>query len=193
MRNNKGQFQKGHSEGARFGSGQSFGSKDKYKKISESQKGRVLTREHKDKISISSKGKIISKETRNKLSITHKRLGTKPPINIGINNINWKGGISKESDIIRHSIEGTLWRNSVFARDGYTCQITGIKGCNLVAHHINNFADYPKLRFAIDNGITISKEVHLDFHKKYGRKNNTKEQLVEFSNTYDGFIVGQNL
>jgi hypothetical protein len=115
--------------------------------------------------------------------------GNKPPVNYGADNINWKGGISKENDIIRHSIEGRLWRESVFARDGYTCQISNVKGCNLEAHHIQNFSSHPELRFAIDNGITLSKEVHLAFHNKYGKKNNTKDQLTEFA---QDFVIGQN-
>lgn len=32
----------------------------------------------------------------------------------------------------------------------------------------------------LDNGITLSKKAHKEFHKIYGRKNNTKEQLEEF-------------
>jgi len=50
----------------------------------------------------------------------------------------------------------------------------------LRAHHINNFAEFSELRFAIDNGITLSEKAHIEFHKKYGFKNNTKEQLYEF-------------
>lgn len=45
MRNEKGQFIKGHMEGIRFGAGQSFGSKEKYKKISSVQRGRKFTGE----------------------------------------------------------------------------------------------------------------------------------------------------
>jgi len=37
-------------------------------------------------------------------------------------------------------------------------------------------------RTSIDNGITLSKEVHKEFHKRYGIKNNTREQLEEFIN-----------
>ena len=59
---------------------------------------------------------------------------------------------------------------------------TGISGGELVVHHINNFADFPELRTAIDNGITLSKKAHQDFHKIYGVRNNTKEQLEEFLN-----------
>ena len=31
-----------------------------------------------------------------------------------------------------------------------------------------------------DNGITLSKKAHKEFHAKYGKTNNTKEQLQEF-------------
>lgn len=98
----------------------------------------------------------------------------------GENNRNWKGGISPINNIIRQSIEAKLWIQSVFARDGYTCQKTGIKGCKLTAHHILNFSSHPEIRFAIDNGITLSIESHIQFHKIYGKKNNTREQLEEF-------------
>lgn len=98
-------------------------------------------------------------------------------------NPQWEGGITPEHNKIRASIEYKLWVNSVFARDGYTCQKTGIKGGKLVSHHIQNFSAFPELRFAIDNGITLSKEAHEEFHKIYGKRNNTNEQLLEFLNT----------
>ena len=81
---------------------------------------------------------------------------------------------------IRLSIEYRLWREAVFARDNWTCQKYEIKGCVLHAHHIQNFIQFPELRFAIDNGITLSKKAHKEFHKKYGNQNNTKEQIIEF-------------
>jgi len=71
-------------------------------------------------------------------------------------------------------------RNRKGGYNGYTCQKIGIKGGHLVAHHIQNFAQFPELRFAIDNGITLSKQAHNEFHKRYGRKNNNREQLDEF-------------
>jgi len=92
----------------------------------------------------------------------------------------WKGGITPINRSIRNGIEFRLWREAVFARDNWTCQKHNIKGGNLHPHHIQNFAQYPELRFAIDNGITLCRDCHMKFHKKNGRKNNTKEQLGEF-------------
>lgn len=93
---------------------------------------------------------------------------------------NWQGDITKDKKRIRSSIEMHLWREAVFARDNWTCQKYGIKGGKLHPHHIQNFADFSKLRFAIDNGITLSEKAHREFHKKYGVRNNTKKQLEEF-------------
>lgn len=133
-------------------------------------------------------GKKHSDET--KKIIRQKLSGTKIPIEQrlkrsetlpkGESHHNWKGGITKESVKIRQGIETRLWREAVFARDNWTCQKTGIKGGDICCHHINNFAEYPELRCAIDNGITLSVKSHAQFHKKYGFKNNTKEQIEEF-------------
>jgi 5-methylcytosine-specific restriction endonuclease McrA len=89
-------------------------------------------------------------------------------------------GSTDENSKLRNSIDMRLWREAVFARDNYTCQKSDKKGGVLRAHHIYNFAKYPELRFAINNGITLSEKEHNKFHKKYGRKNNTPEQLQEF-------------
>ena len=98
----------------------------------------------------------------------------------GENSWNWKGGKSSEYKRIRNGIDFRLWREAVFARDNWTCQKTGIRGGKLHPHHIQNFTQFPELRFAIDNGIALSEKAHIEFHKKYGKKNNTKEQINEF-------------
>ena len=50
------------------------------------------------------------------------------------------------------------WRKDVYKRDGFKCQWPN---CNqnrkLNAHHIKNWANFPGLRFVIDNGITLLK------------------------------------
>lgn len=93
---------------------------------------------------------------------------------------NWQGGISSASEKARHSMEFRLWREAIYTRDNWTCQKTGIRGGKLHPHHIRNFSEYPELRFVVDNGITLSQDTHMEFHNKYGRIHNTKEQIEEF-------------
>lgn len=92
----------------------------------------------------------------------------------------WKGGITPENKRIRNSIDFRLWREATFARDNWTCQKCKVKGGRLQPHHIWNFAQYPERRFAIDNGITFCEGCHRKFHKRFGTKNNNKEQIKEF-------------
>jgi hypothetical protein len=73
----------------------------------------------------------------------------------------WKGGISSENEILRKSIEYRLWREAVFARDNFTCQKCAVRGGQLNAHHIKQFSQFPELRLAIDNGITLCEACHL--------------------------------
>lgn len=149
------------------------------RKMSESQSGNrnnAKRPEIREKIRLSKLGKKrapFSEQTRKNMSLGH--IGMK-----GIKSNAWKGGISPLDKRIRSSSEMKLWRKTCLERDYFTCQKTGQKGGRLVIHHINNFADFPELRFVIGNGITLSEESHKLFHKIYGKKNNTREQLAEF-------------
>jgi len=53
------------------------------------------------------------------------------------------------------------WRKDVYKRDGFKCQWPN---CNqnrkLNAHHIKNWANFPGLRFVVDNGITLCRYHH---------------------------------
>lgn len=166
------------------------------KKISEALKGRKLSEETRKKISKFLKGKKLSEDTKRKLSEIMKRKKIIPwnkgkylskeikkkmsEAHKGERAPAWKGGVTPINKRIRQGLEFRLWRKAIFERDNFTCQRCKQKGGRLHPHHIFNFADYPEMRFAIDNGITLCDRCHNEFHKKYGKKNNTKEQLEEF-------------
>jgi len=123
------------------------------------------------------KGVKLPKEVCKRISEGHKGLkhsiiscakrsmkmrGIKRPQTTGSKNGRWNGGSSKEC--IRYTIEYRLWRESVFARDNWTCCHCKKQGIFLHAHHIKKYSEFPKLRLAIDNGITLCKECHQKLH-----------------------------
>lgn len=134
-----------------------------------------LTKEVKEKIGNSLKGRIIPEEVRVKIGIKSKKTWDtmskekKKERNAKISiskmrnkNPNWKGGITPIRTKIWTSIKYKLWRLSIFERDNFTCQMLGCgeKGGKLEAHHIRTWKKFPKLRFRIDNGITLCKRCH---------------------------------
>lgn len=108
----------------------------------------------------------------------------------GVSLEQWSGFITPQRTRDRQSAEYSQWRASVFERDGYTCQCCGDRSCSghsveLHAHHLENFANNPSLRYDISNGITLCYDCHDiradgSFHNIYGVKNNTKAQFEEY-------------
>jgi hypothetical protein len=169
-----------------------FMSEEHKRKISEAQKGRSLTAEHRAKLRGKrphakpwnkgrryslrhhaqffkgqpawNKGKPLSEETKQKLrdAMKGRFVGSKGP--------GYIDGRTPIYQIIRHSLEYRLWRDAVFARDKYRCIWCGdARGGNLEADHIKPFAYFPELRFAIDNGRTLCHGCHKTTDT-YGRK-----------------------
>jgi len=98
----------------------------------------------------------LSKETIEKRTKTIKRNKLK------------NGYRTKEHHRIRTSKEYLDWRNEIFKRDDYTCQLCQKRGVNLNAHHIEYFNKRLELRFDINNGITLCEECHGDIHHLLG-------------------------
>lgn len=82
---------------------------------------------------------------------------------------NWRGGKTPLNLRIRSSVQYKLWRQAIFERDNYTCQICGVRGGELEAHHLVRLADRLDLAFAIDNGKTLCIECHKQTDS-YGKK-----------------------
>jgi len=134
--------------------------------------GYKQTKEHKEKVRriLDSRppaflGKHHSKETRERISKSHtgkKRVFTlEHRKNLsGEKSSQWKGGVTKETHLIRNCFEYKLWRKSVFERDRWTCVWCGYIGKDIHADHIKPFASYPEFRFAIDNGRTLRIPCH---------------------------------
>jgi hypothetical protein len=138
-------------------------------KISKSNKGRpssMLGKSHSketiDKIKKSNTGKKHTELTIDKIKESRKKqVGDKCP--------GWKGGITPHVIRLRNSEEYQVWRSSVFNRDQYKCRVCNESGI-LNAHHIIGVSVDISLIFDTNNGITLCKKCHLDFHSKYGMK-----------------------
>jgi len=81
----------------------------------------------------------------------------------GENHYGWKPDLG-ENRSIRSIPEYKEWRNSVYARDNWTCQDCGGRGGILHAHHIFPFADFPEHRLEVWNGTTLCKSCHGKIH-----------------------------
>lgn len=100
----------------------------------------------------------VSDETKKKLSESHK--GLEYPAHQGEKHWNWQGGISSENDRVRNSGKYKRWREQVYERDDYTCQICGVRGGSLHADHIIPFSVDKEKRFDVDNGRALCEECH---------------------------------
>ena len=102
------------------------------------------------------KGHKFSQEVRQKMS------DAKKGKDIGPDNWNWRGGDSKPSKE-RRSYAAKQWRNAVRERDNYTCQKCGATE-RIHAHHIKAWKDYPRLRYDVNNGISLCVKCHQKEH-----------------------------
>jgi hypothetical protein len=141
---------------------------ERAKKISISKIGSHITEEIKEKVRKANIGKHHTLETRKKMSEIRK----------GENSYLWKGGITEFNKQVRMLFEYELWRESIFKRDNYTCQMCNNKGGELHAHHKkqlyellheNNIKTIEEAKnckelWDINNGITLCKKCHMEKH-----------------------------
>ena len=96
-----------------------------------------------------------SQETIEKLRIAQRKVnrrGEASPL--------WKGGCKTERRKDMGSWEYKEWRRLVFERDKFTCKFCNDNKLYLHADHIKSYADYPELRYNVDNGETLCYRCH---------------------------------
>lgn len=136
-------------------------------------KGKHLPEEAKKKISEANKGRTAWNKGKNFPQFSRE------------NNPNWNPNLTDEERVIKRKYkEYEYFRNEVFKRDNYTCQLSGQVGGKLVVHHLNGYNLNKLERLDVNNGITLTEKIHKLFHKMYGYGNNTKEQFEEFKIKY---------
>jgi hypothetical protein len=80
----------------------------------------------------------------------------------------------------RSTIDVSNWRMAVWKRDNFECQSCGTLTGRLEAHHIESWSTSPDKRFDVKNGITFCQGCHIEFHRRFGKKNNDRVQLAAF-------------
>lgn len=103
--------------------------------------------------------------------------------NSGKNSIRWNPNLSDKERILERDIpENTNWIKEVLKQDNYQCQCCYEEGngYNLNAHHLEGYHWCKELRFEVNNGITLCKKCHKEFHRLFGNKWNTSEQFYQF-------------
>lgn len=105
----------------------------------------------------------------------------------GEGNHNWKPPEqckTDESKIWRKRVEYIKWREEVFTKDSYLCQICGKNTRDLHPHHLNGFDKFIEQRFDVNNGVTLCAKHHKQFHKEHGYGKNTTEQFTVFKQQF---------
>ena len=101
--------------------------------------------------------------------------------NIGENNPSWNPNKTDEDRLKgRKYKEYTEFIKQALKKDKYTCQITGENSSSLNVHHLNGYSWDIENRLNLDNVITITEDIHREFHKMFGYNGAKKEDFVEF-------------
>lgn len=84
--------------------------------------------------------------------------------------------------------EYSEWRKRIYKRDYYTCQRCSKTGGRVVAHHLYSYKHFPTMRLDLNNGVTLCKECHYDFHINY--KKGYKKKCTK--SDYDRWLIESN-
>lgn len=100
---------------------------------------------------------------------------------VGESNPAWNPDLTQEErDRGRNYPEYYEFIRSVLKRDEYMCRICMSETDALNVHHINSY-DWDKgNRTNVNNGVTLCRTCHTDFHKQFGYGKNTRSQFLTY-------------
>ena len=78
-------------------------------------------------------------------------------------------GSIMSKQVAREDPKVKAWTGNVKSRDGFACQKCG-SNKNLQAHHCVPYNVMPEMAYDINNGITLCRTCHAEFHSRYGTK-----------------------
>lgn len=113
---------------------------------------------------------LIRDKAKVKISCTQRNIEVK----------DFKDFTTPENEKERNKFKSSTARDTCFQNADYTCDLFGIKGRELNAHHLESWDKNEEGRFELDNLVCLSEPAHKAFHKVYGKGNNTKDQYEEF-------------
>jgi hypothetical protein len=79
----------------------------------------------------------------------------------------YKKSITPKSSKNKRGFNQVAWASMVKLRDGKCTKCSSVY--DLHAHHIESFKDNEKLRYDVNNGITLCGQCHREYHKINGR------------------------
>lgn len=105
--------------------------------------------------------------------------------NVGENHPNFKKELTDEdrykSRYLLYGKSQKKWSRKVHEKHGFKCFICN-SNKNIEAHHIESWSSDKEKRFDLSNGVTLCKNHHLKFHKKYGFGYNNSNQFLKYVN-----------
>jgi hypothetical protein len=89
------------------------------------------------------------------------------------------------------------WSRDIKKLYGGCCVVSNLSTAetSIVSHHLYSKKDYASLEFSLLNGVPLAKEIHRDFHKKFGQKVTAKAfiQYLELLYRSDNSLDVANL